>query len=215
MPGRRARPALVAREVVALDPLLEFAERANAEALSGGRLFDAQAVVTLHRAVDGDVFLDLLRGDVFVRSSVVARLIVVALGDLSEMGDHRVARGYGMIAPTRAAISGEAGRPRSTSAARPSSVAKSAMAHNAVCMDETGAVPIAAAGDVREPAGRGSDGVMATGYLCTLGDRAQSMILLVARASMVMFKRAVPTRPPRIGVRIVPRFFYGDFFDVS
>ena len=62
--GGECGARVVAREVVALDTLLEFAERANAKALGGGGLFDAQAVVTLHRAVDGDVF-DLL-GETFL-----------------------------------------------------------------------------------------------------------------------------------------------------
>lgn len=56
---RKRVSSVVASEVVAFDPALEVAEVVDGKSLGGGGLFDGQVVITLHRAIDGDIFFDL------------------------------------------------------------------------------------------------------------------------------------------------------------
>jgi hypothetical protein len=50
---------------------------------------------------------------------------------------------------------------------------------------------------------------------CTLGDRVQSVILLVIHINMLMFGSAAPIRRRRMDACIIQRSLYGDFFDGS
>src|SRR3984893_6398144 len=59
------------------------------------------------------------------------------------------------------------------------------------------------------------DGPVTTEDSCTLGDRVQSVILLVMHTNMLMFGSAAPIRRWRMDACIVQRSLYGDFFDVS